>query len=62
MKKSKEVKELQLGSIQYVHNPQAAEKWFDLYMECVKEKLLQETSKCHGQTYIENREEGEGKQ
>ena len=45
MSKMKEMKKLTLGSVQYVHDPEAAQKWFDLYIECVKEKVLKETSK-----------------
>ncbi|HHB2060828.1 TPA: hypothetical protein ACOQ5G_003672 [Bacillus cereus] len=53
------MKKLTLGSVQYVHDPEAAQKWFDLYIECVKEKVLKETSKNDGQAYIENKEGGE---
>jgi len=59
MSKMKEMKKLTLGSVQYVHDPEAAQKWFDLYVECVKEKVLKETSKNAGQAYIENKEGGE---
>ncbi|HDR6269964.1 TPA: hypothetical protein QCU37_003488 [Bacillus cereus] len=59
MSKMKEMKKLTLGSVQYVHDSEAAQKWFDLYIECVKEKMLQETSKNDGQAYIENIEGGE---
>ncbi len=59
MSKMKEMKKLTLGSVQYVHDPEAAQKWFDLYIECVKEKMLQKTSKNDGQAYIENIEGGE---
>ncbi|MGR5911374.1 hypothetical protein ACT7DG_00295 [Bacillus cereus] len=41
-----------LGSIQYVHDPRAAEKWFDLYIECLHEKLMQDSSKVEGQVHI----------
>ena len=45
MSKMKEMKKLTLGSVQYVHDPEAAQKWFDLYIECVKEKMLQKLLK-----------------
>ncbi|MFD1738346.1 hypothetical protein ACFSCX_17625 [Bacillus salitolerans] len=38
-------KKLTIKSISYVHDPEAAKKWFDLYLNLVKEKLIQESSK-----------------
>lgn len=59
MVKRKEVKQVKLGSIQYVHNPAAAEKWFALYLECLYEKMMQSSSKINGQAYIENEKDGD---
>lgn len=59
MVKRKEIKQVTLGSIQYVHDPQAAEKWFALYLECLHEKIMNSSSKTDEQTYIENEKGGD---
>ncbi|AEH49134.1 MULTISPECIES: hypothetical protein [Parageobacillus] len=33
-------KKCQVVSIQYVHDPEAANKWMELYMEMVKKSIL----------------------
>ncbi|WP_170110138.1 hypothetical protein [Peribacillus acanthi] len=41
----KEKKTLTIKSISYVHDPEAAKKWFELYVNLVTEKLIQERFK-----------------
>lgn len=38
-------KEFKLESISYVHDPDAAKKWFEIYIELIKSQLLKENSK-----------------
>ncbi|MEH7349131.1 hypothetical protein [Gottfriedia acidiceleris] len=47
-----EIQELSIGSIRYVYDEKAATKWFDLYVEFLKNSLLTNTSKDCGQAYI----------
>ncbi|UTW70214.1 hypothetical protein KHA80_06235 [Anaerobacillus sp. HL2] len=44
MKKSKE-KEIVIESISYVHDPDAAKEWFNVYLEIVKKALINEVAK-----------------
>ena len=50
--KKYEIQELSIGSIRYVYDEKAALKWFDLYVEFLKNSLLTNTSKNDGQAYI----------
>lgn len=34
-----------LYSISYIHDPDAAQKWFDIYIEMVKQELLKRNQK-----------------
>ncbi|UPM56108.1 hypothetical protein [Gottfriedia acidiceleris] len=52
--KKHEIQKLSIGSIRYVYDEQAASKWFNTYVEIVKENLINNASKIDGQTYIEN--------
>lgn len=33
-------KNLQVTSVSYVHDPEAAEKWFEIYVEILKKQLI----------------------
>ncbi|SEB93461.1 hypothetical protein [Paenibacillus sp. GP183] len=40
--------ELKIASVSFVHDPEAAKKWFEIYVESIKEQLINEldTSIC----------------
>ncbi|WP_175428325.1 hypothetical protein [Bacillus solimangrovi] len=40
----KRKREITLESISYVHDPEAAKKWFEIYIEIVKKQLLKQQS------------------
>lgn len=42
---SKSNKEFQVTSVSYVHDPQAAEKWFEIYIEILKKAILENAEK-----------------
>lgn len=44
LKKSKE-KEIVIESISYIHDPNAAKEWFDIYLDIVKKALVKEVAK-----------------
>lgn len=44
LKKTKE-KEIVIESISYVHDPDAAKEWFEVYLEIVKKALIKEVEK-----------------
>lgn len=44
MAKSKVKKEITIESISYVNDPEAAQKWFEIYIEIVKKALIKELS------------------
>lgn len=45
MKKRQSHPPFTLGSIRYIHDPDAAQEWFHIYMKLVKQELLQKYSK-----------------
>lgn len=45
MEKFKKVKDLTVNSVSYVHDPDAARKWFDIIIEILKEEFEKEASK-----------------
>ncbi|WP_200894645.1 hypothetical protein [Bacillus alveayuensis] len=44
MKKQKSKKRCQVVSVQYVHDPEAAKEWMELYVEIVKKRVLNEAN------------------
>lgn len=45
MAKTNPKKELTIETISYVNEPEAAQKWFEIYVDIVKKALLKEASK-----------------
>ncbi|MFS0558186.1 hypothetical protein [Brevibacillus sp. 179-C9.3 HS] len=45
MKKARDNHRLRIESVSYIHDPEAAKQWFDLYVEIMKEGLLKKTIK-----------------
>jgi hypothetical protein len=45
MAKYKKIMNLKMGSISYVHDPEAAQQWFEIYIEVLKQELLKTASK-----------------
>lgn len=35
-------KEIELESISYVHDPEAAKKWFELYIDLIKQEIIKQ--------------------
>lgn len=58
MKRPNTDKSLKIRSISYVHDPEAAHKWFELYVEILTDGLIQKSVKMcsegHINDYAEN--------
>jgi hypothetical protein len=39
MTRNEKKQKLKIASINYIHDPDAAEKWFNLYVQLIKEKI-----------------------
>lgn len=43
--KKREKKELTIESISYIHDPDSAQEWFEIYLDIVKKELLKQAEK-----------------
>ncbi|WP_260857079.1 hypothetical protein [Bacillus thuringiensis] len=41
----KKQKEITITSVSYVHDPESAQKWFEAYVEIVKQELMKAVEK-----------------
>ncbi|OMD73268.1 hypothetical protein BSK48_05205 [Paenibacillus odorifer] len=48
---------LKIRSISYVHDPEAAQKWFELYVEILTDGLIQKSAKMCSEDHINEYEE-----
>ncbi|MEK4509686.1 hypothetical protein [Paenibacillus sp. FSL K6-2524] len=57
MKRPINDKKLKIRSISYVHDPEAAQKWFELYVEILTDGLIQKSANMCSEDHINNYED-----
>lgn len=53
MKRMNAIPKVRMGTIRYIHHPDAATKGFNMYVDMMKEKLVQKTSIEAEASYVE---------
>ncbi|KAA1186174.1 hypothetical protein [Paenibacillus sp. B2(2019)] len=48
---------LKIRSISYVHDPEAAQKWFEMYVEILTDGLIQKSAKMCSEDHINDYDE-----